>query len=165
MSSPQDAPHGTPGVSAPIAVVMASVLFFALAIAGLGALSYFTDTDIIAVPGLGQAPGAVGMAAALVAFASTLWPTVRPERPSYTPVLITTIAVPLAHLVVAWIAVLFTGAGFVVATTVAGDFVRNGVSLLLLITAAVSAWSGVALRRTRAQRPEWPWEREDDDEH
>ena len=165
MSSAHGSPPGTPGVSAPIAVVMASVLFFALAIAGLGGLSYFTDTDIIAVPGLGQAPGAVGMAAALIAFAATLWPTVRPQRPSYTPVLITTIAVPLTHLVVVWIAVLFTGAGLVVATTVAGDFVRNGVSLVLLIVAAASAWSGVALRRTRAQRPEWPWERDDDSEH
>lgn len=141
---------------------MASVLFFALAIAGLGALSFFTDRDIIAVPGLGQGPGAFGMGAALVAFAGTLWSTVRAPRPSYAPVLLTTLAVPITHLVVVWIAVLLTGASVVTATTVAGDMLRGGVSLVLLITAAVSAWSGVALRRTRAERPEWPWEREED---
>lgn len=159
-----NAPQGPGGVSAPMALLMASVLFFALAIAGLGALSFFTDTDIIAVPGLGQAPGAFGMAAALLAFIATLWPTVRPARPAYTPVLITALAAPLAHLIVVWIGVLITGAGFVVATTVAGDLVRGGVSLVLLSAAGGSAWAGVALRRTRAQPPQWPWERETDDE-
>jgi len=141
---------------------MASVLFFALAIAGLGGLSFFTDRDIIAVPGLGQGPGAFGMGAALVAFAGTLWSTVRAPRPAYTPVIVTTLAVPVAHIVVVWLGVLFTGASVVAATTVAGDLLRGGVSLVLLLTAAIAAWSGVALRRTRAERPEWPWEREDD---
>lgn len=145
-------------------VALASILFFALAIAGLGALTFFTDTDIIAVPGLGQAPGAFGMVAALAVFAATLWATVRTPRPAYATVFITILAVPLAHLIVVWIGVLVTGAGIVVATTVVGDFVRGGVSLVLLVVAALAGWTGVAFRRTRGRRPEWPWEGKDDDE-
>ncbi|WP_223170685.1 hypothetical protein [Microbacterium sp. NIBRBAC000506063] len=147
-----------------LAVVLATVLFFALAIMGLGALSYYTDTDVIAVPGLGQAPGVLAMGAAVAAFSGTLWTTVRPARPSFTPVLITALATPLAHLFVLWLVLLVTGSGLLVATTVAGDLVRGGFSLVLLLAAAVAAWGGVALRRTRSTGPQWPWERRADDE-
>ena len=151
-------PHGPEpaGVSASLATVMASVVFFALAIAGLGALSFFTDADIIAVPGLGQGPGAWGMVAALAVFAGTLWATVRRARPVYPRVVVTLLAVPVAHLAVVWVAAL--GAGPLAATTVARDLVLGGTSAVLAGAAAVAAWGGVALRRTRASRPRWRWE-------
>ncbi len=151
-------------MSAPVALAAAFILFAALAILALGVLTFVTGREIIAVPGLGQAPGVWGMLAALAAFAGTLWTTLRPLRPSYGQVGITALATPLAHLFVVWLIVLASDAGLVAATTVAGNLVRGGASVVLLLVAGVAAWSGVALRRTRARSPHWPWEREDDDE-
>jgi len=33
----------------------------------------------------------------------------------------------------------------------------------VLAAAAVAGWAGVALRRTRASRPRWPWEGDESD--
>lgn len=140
---------------------MASVLYFAIAIAGLGALSFFTDTAIISVPGLGQGPGAWGMFVGLVVFAATFWQIARPVRPAYPSAAIPALATPLAHLLVVWFVVLAGGSGLITATAVAGDLVRGGVSVVLLAAAGLSAWGGLALRRTRAQPPQWRWEREE----
>jgi hypothetical protein len=149
------------GVSAVLAVVMAGIGFFALAIFGLGAVSVFTDTDIITVPGLGQVPGAVGMLSAVFVFALTLWAAVRRARPSFLAVPGVALATALAHLVAVWFGVLIATADVILATVVVGGLVVNGPSLVLLGAAAIAAWGGVALRRTRAQRPRWTWEREE----
>ena len=53
MSSPNPRGPASPGVSVILALVLATISFFALAVFGLGALSVATDRDIIAVPGLG----------------------------------------------------------------------------------------------------------------
>ncbi|WP_144874321.1 hypothetical protein [Microbacterium sp. 1.5R] len=142
---------------------MATVGFFALAVFGLGALSVATDTDIIAVRGLGQLPGVVGMLAALLAFALMLSSSLRREHPSFLSVPGTALAAALAHLLVVWAAVMVARGDFVVATVVAGDLVRGGASAVLLVAAAVAAWVGVALRRTRSGRPKWPWEGDDEE--
>lgn len=147
-----------------LAVVLATITFFALAILGFGALSYFTGTAVIAVEGLSLLPGITGIVAAVAAFAGTLWTTLRAARPRYPAVVVTLFATPLAHLFVVWLAVLLSGAGLLVATSVAGDLVRVGFSLALMLAAAVAAWGGVALRRTRSSGPQWPWERTSDDE-
>lgn len=151
-------------MSAFVAVVLATIAFLAVTVMGLGILSYVSGREIIAAPGLGQAPGAWGMLAALVAFAGTLRTTLRPERPSYGPVVLTALATPLAQLCALWIVTFLSGAGFVVATTVAGDLVRGGQSAVVMLVAGVTAWGGVALRRTRVRSPHWRWEREDDDD-
>lgn len=143
---------------------MAVVLFIALAIMCLGALSFFTGREIIAIPGLGFGAGIGGMIAALLAFGVTLRPSLRPELPSYGAVWYTALATPLAHLFVVWLLVLASDAGFVVATTVAGELVRGGASAVLLCTALFAAWSGVAARRTRTGAPRWPWEKSSGDE-
>ena len=151
-------------MSAALAVALSSVLFFALAIFGMGAITYLTGVEIVAVPGIGPVPGVLAMVAAVVAFAGTLWTTVRPPRPAFTPAWITALAAPLAHLFLVWLAVLISGAGLLAATTIAGDLVRGGFSLVLLVAALVSAWGGVLLRRARSGTPQWPWERRADDE-
>ena len=51
----------------------------------------------------------------------------------------------------------------IIATAVAGDLVRGGASAVLLLAAAVAAWGGIALRRTKAQHPRWPWERDEEE--
>src|SRR5690606_28575215 len=103
MSEPQPREPGKPGVSGPLAVVMATISFFALTILGLGALSYATDRDIIAVPGLGPVPGAAAMFAAVIVFIVGLWLVVRREHPPYPPVALVAIATVVVHLVVVWI--------------------------------------------------------------
>lgn len=146
-----------------MAVVLATISFFALAVFGLGALSVATDTDIISTPDLGQAPGVVGMLAAVVAFAVLLGVTLRTRRPSFVSTITIALVTVLAHLAVVWFAVLLGTSDVVIGTAVAGDLVRGGVSAVLLVAALIAAWGGIALRRTRAEHPRWPWERDEDE--
>jgi len=163
MSSPDPRRAPSAGVSALLALVLATIGFFALAVFGLGALSFATDADIIAVPNLGQGPGVTGMAAAVATFALSLWIALRPPRPSFLSVLTVAILTALIHLAAVWFAVLLGTSDLIVSTVVAGDLVRGGASAVLLLAAAVSSWSGIALRRTRAQHPHWPWEEHGDE--
>lgn len=162
--TPMPNPRGpeSAGVSPVLAVVFATIGFFALAIFGLGAVSVLTDSDIIATPGLGQWPGIGGMAAAVLAFALLLWSVVRRPGPSFFSALVIAVATALAHLAAVWIAVASVAGSALLATAVAGDLVRGGASAVLLLAAAIGAWAGIALRRTRARHPRWPWERDDD---
>lgn len=123
----------------------------------------FTDTDIIAVPGLGPVPGITGMLAAVIAFALMLWSALRRPHPSFVSTVAIALVVGLAHLVVVWIAVATGSGNAVVATAVVGDLVRGGASAVLLFAAAIAAWGGIALRRTRANPPRWPWERDEEE--
>lgn len=143
--------------------MLATIGFFALAIFGLGALTVATDVDIIAISGLGQLPGAIGMLVGLGAFAATLWVSIRRGRPSFSSVVVIALATALAHLVTVWLGVLVASGDPIVALVVAGALVRGGASVVLLLAAAVAGWAGIALRRTRARRPQWPWERDDDE--
>ncbi|MDQ0728469.1 hypothetical protein [Microbacterium sp. W4I20] len=143
--------------------MLATVGYFALAVFGLGALSLLTDADIIAVPGLGQMPGVIGMLASVVAFAAMLWSTLRRGKPSFLAAITISLTAALAHLIGVWVAVLAGVGNAVIATAVAGDLVRGGASAVLLLAAAVAAWGGIALRRTRAERPRWRWERDDEE--
>ncbi|MDF2509843.1 MAG: hypothetical protein K0Q52_3702 [Microbacterium sp.] len=145
-------------------MVLATIGFFALAVFGLGALSVATDTDIIAVPGLGQAPGAIGMVVAVLAFALMLWSTLRRGVPSYAATIAIALLTAIAHLVAVWITVVVGSSDFVIATAVAGDLVRGGASAVLVVAGLIAGWCGIALRRTRAEHPRWPWERDDDEE-
>lgn len=163
MSSPNPRGPESAGVSAVLALVLAAISFFALAVFGLGAVSVATDSDIISVPGLGQVPGAAGMLVAVVVFALTLWFTLRRSHRSFLAVPAVAIATALAHLVAVWIGVASSRGDLIVATVVAGDLVTGGASAVLVLAAAIAAWGGIALRRTRAQHPQWPWEREDDE--
>jgi hypothetical protein len=144
-------------------VVLATIGFFALAVFGLGAVSVATDTDIIAVPNLGQVPGVAGMIAAVVSFALVLWSTLRRSQPSYVATVAIALTAGLAHLVVVWFAVLIGDGDLVLATAVAGDLVRGGASAVIVLAALIAGWGGIALRRTRAEHPRWPWEREEEE--
>ncbi|WP_337459187.1 hypothetical protein [Microbacterium sp. KHB019] len=149
------------GVSAILATTMTTIGFFALAVFGLGALSIATDADIIPVPGLGQAPGITGMIIAIIVFAGILWLAVRIARPRFRSVWTIAIATTLAHLLAVGFTVLVVTGEFVTALAVMGGLITGGASLIVLVAAAIAGWAGVALRRTRASRPRWPWERDD----
>ncbi len=150
------------GVSAVLAQVLASVSFFALAVLGLGVASVVTDSDIISVPGLGSIPGVVGMLAAVACFAIGLGGALRRPHPSFLAAPVIALATALTHLVLVWLAVLVSTGDIVTATVVAGGLVQRGASVALILAAAIAAWGGIALRRTRAGRPRWPWEQEDE---
>lgn len=151
------------GVSAVLATVMATIGFFALTVFGLGALSVATDTDIISIPDLGQAPGVVGMIIAVAVFAGILWLAARLPHPRFRSVWTIAISSALAHLLAVAVTVLFVTGQFVTALAVMGGLITGGSALVVLATAMISAWAGVALRRTRTARPRWPWERDEPD--
>lgn len=126
-------------------------------------MSIATDTDIIAVPDLGQTPGVVGMIAAVVSFALMLWSTLRRPHPSYVATIAIALVAGIVHLIAVWAAVLVGAGNIVLATAVAGDLVRGGASAVLVLAALIAAWGGIALRRTRAEHPRWPWERDEEE--
>lgn len=151
------------GVSAILATAMTTIGFFALAVFGLGALTVATDADLIDVPGLGQAPGVVGMLVAIAVFAGILWMAVRIRHPRFRSVWAIAIATALAHLLAVGVTALVAAGHVIAALSAVGGLVTGGASLVVLAAAAIAGWAGVALRRTRAERPRWPWERDDEE--
>lgn len=162
MSAPGDpgGPHG--GVSAPVAVLFATVGFFALLVAGFGLLSLGADAEVLPVTGLGQAPGAVGTAAAVIAFAAGAAMLVRTPRPTYRGVWLVAVGCFLAYLAGVLIGAALAGVDLARAIAAVGGFATSWFAVLLASIALACAWAAVALVRTRAGRPRWPWERQDD---
>ena len=145
-----------------VALGLATVTFIALLIFGLGITSLVIGADIVETPGLGQIPGIVATALTTGAFALVLWMGLRRQHPSFWSALWTALACYAMYVAAVWIAVA-TGAGIGVATGVAGRIATTWFGLVVLATAAISAWGGIALVRTRAHRPRWPWEDEFDE--
>ncbi len=179
-------------VRPPIALAFATMGFVALLIFGLGMTSLAIGEDVIDTPGLGQVPGITGVASATLAFAGGLWAAIRPagavtyaapavagaapgrggtgragaavtRHPSYWGAAWTTAASFLAYLGGVWFGAVATGADLGVATAVVGRLATSWFGLAVAGAAFVAAWSGVALVRTRARRPRWPWEDEFDE--
>ena len=152
------------GVSAVTALTVAWVTYGALAILGLGMLSYFAGIDIIPSEGVFRWAGIVAMMVSIGGFAGMLAPVLRAPRPAYTSVLLVALVAALLHLGTVWVGGTVGGAGFAASTSVVSVLILQGASLVLFLAAVVAAWIGVALRRTRAGRPHWPWEDEGDRE-
>ena len=55
------------------------------------------------------------------------------------------------------------GAGAVRGTAAAGQLVLGGSSAVIVGAALIAAWGAIALRRTGARAPRWPWEKRDDE--
>ena len=171
----------------PIALAFATIGFIALTICGLGITSLVTGEDVIATPGLGQIPGAAGVVCATLAFAGGLWGAIAKaggvadaptsgrdpasasvasgppagagaRHPSYWGAAWTTAAAFIAYVGGVWFAALFTGTDLAVATAVAGRLATSWFGVVVAAAAFVAAWSGIALVRTHAHRPRWPWE-------
>ncbi|MBS1672875.1 MAG: hypothetical protein JSS74_02795 [Actinobacteria bacterium] len=142
--------------------MIGTVLFFALAIMGLGMLSLFTEQDIISLPRLGQLPGIVGMAFAVLAFAMVLWLVLADPRPSFVASVFLALIAALVHVGGVWAVAVIEHAGAVKATAVAGQLVLGGASAVIVVAALLAAWVAIALRRTTARAPHWPWENGDD---
>ncbi|MGA7147998.1 MAG: hypothetical protein WBX17_05865 [Microbacterium sp.] len=161
-SGTDSAPDNGP-VRPVLALALATVTFFALLIFGLGMTSLIADQDVIATPGLGQIPGITGTVLATGAFAAGLWAAVRRPPAAYIGALWTAVACFLAYVLGVWLGALFSGAGLAVSTAVAGRIATSWFGLVVAVAGALAAWGGIALVRTRAQRPRWPWEDEFDE--
>lgn len=157
MSTPAKGP-----VPPPVALAFATVGFVALVIAGFGLTSLLAEVEVIAVPGLGPVPGASGVVLATAAFALVTWLAVRIARPTYGATVAITASVLVAYLAGVWLGAVLNGTDVARAASAAGSFATSGFALVLLGAAFVSGWAAIALVRTRAGRPRWPWERDDD---
>ncbi len=158
------APQSSGGPVRPIvALALATVSFIALVIFALGMVSLAVGADIVEARGLGQIPGIVATALATAAFALSLWLTLRRQHPSFWGALWAALACYVVYVVSMWIGVLSTGADLAVATGVAGRIATTWFGVVVAASGAVAAWGGIALVRTRAQRPRWPWEDEFDE--
>lgn len=160
---PDPVESGGGSVRPATAVVFATAAFVALLIFGLGMTSLAWGQDVIATRGLGQVPGIVATVAGTAAFAAGLWVTVRSEPVTYWGSAWTTAATFLAYLGGLWFGALVTGAGLGVAAAIAGRIATTWFGLVIAVAAFVCAWGGIALVRTRAGRPRWPWEDEFDE--
>lgn len=161
-TGPDSAPESGP-VRPGLALALATAAFFALLIFGLGMTSLIADQDVIETPGLGQIPGITGTVLTTAAFAAALWAAVRRRPAAYSGALWTALACFLAYVVGVWLGALFSGAGLAVSTAVAGRIATSWFGLVVAAAALLAAWGGIALVRTRAQRPRWPWEDEFDE--
>jgi hypothetical protein len=79
-------------------------------------------------------------------------------HPSFWGSAWTTLACFVAYVGGVWLAGLATGADLAVATAVAGRLATSWFGVAVAAAAFVCSWSGIALVRTRARRPRWPWE-------
>jgi hypothetical protein len=154
--------HGGP-VSPPVALAFSAVAFVALAIAGLGIASLLLDADVIAVRGLGWIPGVVGMLLAVAGFCVAVWTGVRAEHPSYWTAPVAALSAYLGEVAGVVLGALLSGAGAGAALAAAGAVAAGWPGAVVAGAALVAGWGGVALVRTRAGRPRWPWERDDDE--
>ena len=146
------------------ALAFATAAFVALVIFGLGMLSLLLDEDVIEAPGLGQAPGILAIVFATVAFAAGLWAALRMRHPSFWGAALDDGGdlprLPRRGLV--------RGCGdrrrpCASAVAVAGRIATSWFGVVIAAAALVCAWGGIALVRTGARRPRWPWEDEFDE--
>lgn len=168
------------------ALAFATTAFVALVVFSLGMLSLLLDEDVIAVPGIGPIPGIAATAAAALTFSGCLWSAIRSRpagegpgegagtgpstasasagrrHPSFWNAPWIALAAALAYVVVLGLAAVVTGADLAAAAAIAGRIATSWFGAAILLAALVCAWGGVALVRTRAGRPRWPWEQDDD---
>ena len=161
MTEPEDASGGP--VRPLVALGLATVTFIALLIFALGMVSLVLNADIVEAPGLGQLPGVFATTLTTGVFALVLWLVLRTRRPHYRGALVTAGACYLAYVAGIWMGVLVASAELATATEVAGRIATTWFGLVVALAAAVSAWGGIALVRTRSDRPRWPWEDEFDE--
>ncbi len=146
-----------------VALGLATVAFLTLVIFGLGMTSLVLEADVVERPGLGQVPGILATALTTGVFALVEWLALRRPQPRYTAALWAAVACYAAYVGTLWLGVLFSSSDLGIATEVAGRVATTWFGAVVAASAAICAWGGVALARTRAGRPRWPWEDEFDE--
>ncbi|MBA8816914.1 hypothetical protein FHX48_002736 [Microbacterium halimionae] len=155
----REANSGSSGVGPAAALAFSGIGFVALAICGLGIASLVTNTDVITTRGLGQIPGVVGFVGALAGWAGATWVGLRRTRPSFFTAGWACAAGYLAYIFVTGIAAAIAVADTAVGGSVAAALAVGWPGGIIAFAAFIASWSAIALVRTRAQPPQWPWER------
>ena len=161
MSSPAQSSGGP--VRPLVALGLATVTFVALLIFALGMVSLVLNADIVQTPGLGQLPGVFATVATTAVFALVLWLVLRTAQPRYRGAVSAAVACYLAYVIAIWLGVLVASADFATAGQVAGRIATTWFGVMVALAAGLSALGGIALVRTRSDRPRWPWEDEFDE--
>jgi len=147
-----------------VAAALATVGFLALLVAALGITSLLLEQDVIATEGLGNLPGAVAAGVATLAVLAVLLVSLRRPQPSYWVSVVVAVAAVLGYVAGLWFAGVFSGVSALLAASAAGGFLLSWFAVILAVVALVAGWVGVALVRTRADRPRWSWESDAADE-
>ncbi|KQR21503.1 hypothetical protein [Microbacterium sp. Leaf151] len=150
------------GVTPPVAVVFASVVFIALSIASLGVASLVLDADVIPVRGLGAVPGVIGQVAALGSFAGALFWGLRAVPPSFLTAVPCAIAAYVGEIVGVVIGALVSGADLARGVAAAGSVAVGFAGPVVAAVGLLAALFGVLLARARTSGPRWKWEDDDD---
>ncbi|WP_278103627.1 hypothetical protein AB0870_02450 [Microbacterium proteolyticum] len=158
-----DAPRPA-GVTPPVAVVFATAVFLALAIAGLGVASLALDADVIPVRGLGPLPGVAGMLLALSVFAGVLLWGLRAVPPGYLTAVPCALGAYVGETVGIAIGAAVTGGDAARGLAAAGAVALGWPGAVVAVSALVAGAFGVLLVRSGGERPHWRWEREDDED-
>ncbi|MFT4221212.1 MAG: hypothetical protein QM611_11960 [Microbacterium sp.] len=125
--------------------------------------SLLTSSDVIETPGFGALPGVIGVVAAAGALTAVVLPALQAPHPSFVASLWSAAAAYLGYLAGVWVCALVMGVDPAAATSVVGRLAIGWWAPIVAAAAFVCAWAAVALRRTRAERPHWPWERDDEE--
>lgn len=152
------------GVTPPVAVVFATVVFLALAIAGLGVVGLLLDADVIPVTGLGPLPGVAGMLLAATLFAGLLRWGLRTVPPGYPTAVPCALGAYVGETVGIAIGAAVTGGDVARGVAAAGAVALGWPGAVVATSAFLAGVFGVLLARTRGERPHWRWERDDDDD-
>lgn len=144
----------------PALVAFTSVGYFALLVAGLGVGSMAADADVITTQGLSVIAAYIAAAAAIGGFALFLIGPASRDRPSYWHAASTAVGSAAVHVLTLGIVALVETGDLGVVGGVVSEVLLGWVSPVVFGTAAVAAWAAIALRRTKADRPQWPWEHE-----
>jgi hypothetical protein len=145
-----------------VALGLGVVSYAALAIFGLGMVSLVLNRDVIEVRDLGQVPGVIGMLLSTALFAGAMWPVLRSARPSYVGALGGAAAAYLGYLAGLLFGAVVSGADPAAAFAAVGNVAVSWFGAVLAVAGGIAGWGAIALVRTRAGRPRWPWE--DDEE-
>ena len=156
MSAPQQG-----GLPPRLAVAFTSAAFFAVLIAGFGVLSLLSDTEVLPVSGLGQVPGIAGTALAVIAFVAGAAGATRGPRPRFGSVAGVVVVSFLGYLLGVLIGAVLAGVDVARAVAAVGAFATSWFAVVLAVAAGACAWTAVALVRTHAGRPRWPWEHDE----
>jgi len=141
-----------------LATALASGAYGALLVCALGIVTLWNDAPVLDVDDVGVVPVMLAGVAAVGVFFLVLLRALRPERPAYSSAVVVALAAALAQLVALWLLSLAFGADAAEATAAVAGSVIGWSSAAFALLAGACAWGGVALRRTEADRPRWPWE-------
>lgn len=150
------------GVTPPVAVVFASVIFIALSIAALGVVSLILDADVIPVRGLGAVPGVIGQVLALGSFAGVLLWGLKASPPTYLTAVPCAIAAYVGEVVGVVVGALVSGADPARGVAAAGSVAVGFAGPVVAAVGLAAGLFGVLLVRARTSGPRWGWEDDED---